>query len=168
MKSIWTTRFLHIIFAKEVTSIVDGKHQQNTQIFQEVRVKIVFQNTGIRIRTRGNMMAFIAFRLHNLKMQEMYDARKKVPVASTVIVLQIFLESYIFFPLELRYSIFTILNWNTVIIFHQKENKSIRKLPDTCAQGSFFLVRNFSQIMTNKYISNLVWNVSAIKTNKSC
>lgn len=25
----WTTRFLNIIFEKEVTSTVDGKHQQN-------------------------------------------------------------------------------------------------------------------------------------------
>lgn len=90
---------------------------------------------------------------------------KKCPVASTTIVLQIFVEIYIFFPLELMgclanvffaILIFTILNRNIVIIFHQKENKSIRKLPDTCTQGSFILVRNFSQIMTNKYISSIL------------
>lgn len=74
-KAIWTTRFLNISFEKEVTSIVDGKHQQNTQIFQEVRVKIVFPNTGIRIERKIGVCA----RLRTLKRQEIYDARKKVP-----------------------------------------------------------------------------------------
>ncbi len=35
--------FLNIIFEKNVTTILDGKHQRNAQIFQEVRAELILK-----------------------------------------------------------------------------------------------------------------------------